>query len=358
MRLRQRAQGGSLLRPRHEADAVEAGRPIRTSNARGRRGPREACGRRSSCVVDLLERSPLTSARWLSSPTSARRRTSMERVRGAAQAHRAARSQQPRGDPGARASVVPTRALGDAEAHARNAVRIAPLDAAVAQSDGHDHDRGPSRPGRRIPLPPRHGSSCPHASPSCSPISPGTSKPGAHGGVARASTSESVELDPNIFQTLYGWAQMEETDRNFARAGELLDAAEKLAPGAPSVILQRAVLSWARQATTTRRSPRSTRSNRRAGPRPRARSNGAQKGQLLDQMGRHAEAFAAFSEGKRICARSPARPIWQDEAAAPRRAAEVVLHRAPRSQSCRAPACEAMLRSRSSSSAFRARARR
>ncbi len=35
---------------------------------------------------------------------------------------------------------------------------------------------------------------------------------------------------------------MEETDRNFAKAGELLDAAETLSPGAPSVLLQRAIL--------------------------------------------------------------------------------------------------------------------
>ena len=59
---------------------------------------------------------------------------------------------------------------------------------------------------------------------------------------ARALYEESVALDPSIFQTVFGWAKMEETDRNFARAGELLDAAERLAPGNPSVRLARAVL--------------------------------------------------------------------------------------------------------------------
>ena len=54
---------------------------------------------------------------------------------------------------------------------------------------------------------------------------------------------QSTALDPDIFQTLYGWAQMEETDRNFARAGELLDAAERLAPGdAGASCSQRAML--------------------------------------------------------------------------------------------------------------------
>src|SRR5208337_514409 len=59
---------------------------------------------------------------------------------------------------------------------------------------------------------------------------------------ARDLYQQSVALDPNVFQTLYGWAQMEETDRNFARAGELLDAAERLSPGNPGVLLERAVL--------------------------------------------------------------------------------------------------------------------
>ncbi|MGH9808507.1 MAG: tetratricopeptide repeat protein, partial [Terriglobia bacterium] len=49
---------------------------------------------------------------------------------------------------------------------------------------------------------------------------------------------ESVKLDPHVFQTLLGWARMEETDRNFARADELLDEAERLAPNNSSVLLQ------------------------------------------------------------------------------------------------------------------------
>jgi hypothetical protein len=58
---------------------------------------------------------------------------------------------------------------------------------------------------------------------------------------SRQLYQESVRLDPTILQTLFGWARMEETDRNFARAEELLDAAEKLSPGNPSVLLQRAI---------------------------------------------------------------------------------------------------------------------
>src|SRR5581483_8761999 len=58
---------------------------------------------------------------------------------------------------------------------------------------------------------------------------------------ARALYEQSVALDPTILQTLMGWARMEETDRNFARAGALLDQAERLAPDHPTVLLFRAI---------------------------------------------------------------------------------------------------------------------
>ena len=64
---------------------------------------------------------------------------------------------------------------------------------------------------------------------------------------SRELYEQSVALDPNVFQTLYGWAQMEETDRNFARAGELLDAAEKLSPGNPGVLPRTRGAAWPRQ---------------------------------------------------------------------------------------------------------------
>jgi len=59
---------------------------------------------------------------------------------------------------------------------------------------------------------------------------------------ARAHYAESLSLDPTILQTLLGWARMEETDRDFTRADALLDQAERLAPGNPSILLHRAVI--------------------------------------------------------------------------------------------------------------------
>jgi tetratricopeptide (TPR) repeat protein len=116
---------------------------------------------------------------------------------------------------------------------------------------------------------------------------------------SRSFYQQSVALDPDIFQTLYGWAQMEETDRNFSRAGELLDAAEKLSPNNPHLDLQRAVLYGRTKdydkAVATLEGLESRRAGRGLGP-----LEWSQKGLLLDKMGRHPEAFAAFVEGKRV----------------------------------------------------------
>ncbi|HTZ67563.1 MAG TPA: sulfotransferase, partial [Roseiarcus sp.] len=115
---------------------------------------------------------------------------------------------------------------------------------------------------------------------------------------SRALYEESARLNPAIFQTLYGWARMEETDRNFARSSELLDAAERLSPGNPSVLLQRAILHGRVKAYDKALAA--------LDDIERGRESGglgpvewSEKGLLLDRMGRHAEAFAAFNEAKR-----------------------------------------------------------
>jgi tetratricopeptide (TPR) repeat protein len=113
---------------------------------------------------------------------------------------------------------------------------------------------------------------------------------------SRALYETSVALDPNIFQTLFGWAKMEETDRNFARARELLDAAERLAPGAPDVRMQKAVLLGREKRYDEAIAAIEDLERARGALGPIAES---EKGMLLDKMGRHAEAFAAFSESKR-----------------------------------------------------------
>jgi len=115
---------------------------------------------------------------------------------------------------------------------------------------------------------------------------------------ARRLYEESTQIDPGIFQTVFGWARMEETDRNFVRAGHLLDQAEQLAPGNPNVLLQRAVLHGRAKeydkALAALNEIELHRDGGGLGP-----LEWSEKGVLLDKMGRYSEAFTAFTEAKR-----------------------------------------------------------
>jgi tetratricopeptide (TPR) repeat protein len=117
---------------------------------------------------------------------------------------------------------------------------------------------------------------------------------------SRALYEEAAAKDPKILQTVLGWARMEEADRNFDRAGELLDEAENLAPDNQSVLLSRAVLygrtrSYSQAIAVLDGIARQNRDGH-LGP-----NELLEKGRLLDKMGRWDEAFAAFAEGKRLC---------------------------------------------------------
>ncbi|MGH6828472.1 MAG: sulfotransferase [Rhizomicrobium sp.] len=113
---------------------------------------------------------------------------------------------------------------------------------------------------------------------------------------SRALYRQSVERDPAILQTLLGWARMEETDRNFVRAEELLDRAEKLSPNNASVLLQRAIVRGRMKdyGEALKLLDRIAGESGSLGP-----NEMLEKGRLLDKMGRHDEAFRAFAEGKR-----------------------------------------------------------
>ena len=206
------------------------------------------------------------------------------------------------------------RALAEAEEHARNAVRIAPLDAqshnlmgmimteAYRPQVGEYHYR---RAKELLPTP----------SPILIADLAWNLKNQGLMEESRRLYEESAALDPNVFQTLYGWAQMEETDRNFARAFELLDAADKLAPGAPSVMLERAMLHGRvkdyDKALSALDDIERQREGRGLGP-----IEWSEKGKLLDRMGRPAEAFAAFAEAKRSLREITGQTYLADEAAA------------------------------------------
>ena len=189
-------------------------------------------------------------------------------------------------------------ALAEAEPHARNAVRLAPLDpqshnliamvmteAQRPQVGEHHYRRVLALTGKRDPIV--------LANLAWNLKNQGRMEE------SRRLYEESVRLDPTIFQTLYGWARMEETDRNFARAGALLDAAEQISPAHPSVRLSRAVLHGRtkeyEKAVTILDGIGRDRAGGGLGP-----LEWTEKGRLLDKMGRADEAFAAFREGKRV----------------------------------------------------------
>ncbi|MBV9861668.1 MAG: sulfotransferase [Alphaproteobacteria bacterium] len=117
---------------------------------------------------------------------------------------------------------------------------------------------------------------------------------------SRALYEEAAAQEPVAVQTLLGWARMEEADRNFERAGELLDRAERLAPDDPSILLTRAVLCgrMGAYAHALRVLDRAAVQNREHALGP---NELLEKGRLLDRLGRYDEAFAAFAEGKRLC---------------------------------------------------------
>ena len=130
---------------------------------------------------------------------------------------------------------------------------------------------------------------------------------------SRKLYEESVALDPTVFQTLFGWAKMEETDRNFERSDELLDLADAISPGHPSVTLARAVVQGRikqyENAVGILDDLERKREGAGLGP-----LEWSEKGLLLDKMGRADEAFTAFSEGKRTL-REATGQVYMAEAA-------------------------------------------
>ena len=203
-------------------------------------------------------------------------------------------------------------ALAEAEIHARNAVRLAPADSqshnlmGMIMTEAHRPQVGEYHYRRVIEL-----IGAPNAIVYANLA--WNLKNQRRIEESRKLYEDSVRLDPHVFQTLYGWAQMEETDRNFARAGELLDAAERLSPGNRTVRLARAVLHGRTKnyqaAVATLEEIERAPDGGGLGP-----MEWTEKGQLLDKMGRYPEAFAAYDAGKRTLREATGQNYLADEA--------------------------------------------
>jgi tetratricopeptide (TPR) repeat protein len=144
---------------------------------------------------------------------------------------------------------------------------------------------------------------------------------------ARALYVESTATAPNIRETLLGWARLEEADRDFAGAARKLDRLDELFPGDPGAILTRATL-LGRMKRPDEALALLERAVAPADPGPDAAAGAmpsapiglgptelSEKGRLLDQLDRHDEAWAAFTEGKSL-ARMLSGNAYLDQAAA------------------------------------------
>jgi Tfp pilus assembly protein PilF len=202
-------------------------------------------------------------------------------------------------------------ALGEAEIHARNAIRIAPqapqahnlmgmiMTEAQRPRLGEYHYRQVlAITGTRDPIVLANLAWC--------------LKNQGRMEEARALYEESTAAAPNIRETLLGWARLEEADRNFAAAAGKLDRLDGLFPNDQGSLLTRAVLLGRMkhpddalalldgQAPAPAAQPDAPAAAMASAPIGLGPTELSEKGRLLDQLARHDEAWAAFVEAKRL----------------------------------------------------------
>ena len=128
---------------------------------------------------------------------------------------------------------------------------------------------------------------------------------------ARTLYRELIATEPGIRQTLLGFARLEEADRAFDAAENILDDAETRFPDDAGLCLSRAAVLGRRRRYNEALAliDRTAAGDVRLGP-----NELLEKGRLLDLMGRYDNAWTAFAEGKRL-ARELSGQFYLDEAA-------------------------------------------
>ena len=126
---------------------------------------------------------------------------------------------------------------------------------------------------------------------------------------ARALYREAHEAEPANRQTLLGWAQLEEADRNLAAATELLDKVEQLTAPSPATRQTRAAILGREGRLEDALAVLSSDDETRLRP-----VEILERGRLLDKAGRYDEAWEAFLAGKSRATRMGARTYMREEA--------------------------------------------
>lgn len=126
---------------------------------------------------------------------------------------------------------------------------------------------------------------------------------------------ESLRLDPKAVNTYLNYARMEEARRNFKKAWELLKKAEELAPEGFDLTLTRAVLHGREK--HYEQAIAELNAAKEAGKKSALSSvHHLERGRLLDKLERFDEAWADFTEGKRIVREVQGRAYHEKAAAA------------------------------------------
>jgi tetratricopeptide (TPR) repeat protein len=111
---------------------------------------------------------------------------------------------------------------------------------------------------------------------------------------------KAVELEPKNAGAWLGWARLEEARRNFSRAWELLGEVEAIAPEMPDISLTRAVL-YGREKKNAEAIEELSKSQEGEQARHIPAVVLLERGRLYDKMNRFDEAWADYTEGKRLC---------------------------------------------------------
>ena len=184
--------------------------------------------------------------------------------------------------------------LGQAELHARNAVRIAPDNAQAHNLLGMVMTEG-----QRAAVGEYHYRRALDLSQARDPVLLANLawnlKNQGRVEEARALYAESVAAKPDIPQTLLGWARLEEADRKLDDAHARLDDLAGIAPDNAGLMLTRAAIfgRQKRYDEALALLDSAAAAGQRLGP-----SELLEKGRLFDGMGRHDDAWAMFMAGK------------------------------------------------------------